>query len=225
MARRAARAFRVDQYMAGQTIAFVRIVDRIATVGERISHARAHRDDGEPGDADRVAEPAFVQQDRIEVVERARGDAGRLLYERAQIHDRIPIQERRECDKTVVVDMPAEREADRGRRRRAGGDHCADHARDLRDDRAGRTVGDAFGDLTADRAAHRIDFGGGDCAVVNVDADERVGVLADAQRRLRASTPAARIVDGEPFRQCARLREAGGHLLDDAVVDEVARDA
>lgn len=106
--------------MSGQTIAFVGVVYRVAVVGDRIAHAGAHRDDGESGDANGVAEPAFVQQHRVEVVEHLGGNAGGPLQHAAQIDGGIPVQERREGDVTVVFDVAAERKTKRGGRGASG---------------------------------------------------------------------------------------------------------
>ena len=185
----AARPLRVDQHMSGQTIAFVGVVYWVAVVGDRIAHAGAHRDDGESGNANGVAEPAFVQQHRVEVVEHLGGNAGVPLQHAAQVNAGIPVQERREGDVTVVLDVAAERKTKRGGRGGVGGggDEFTHHAGDLLDHGLWGGVRHGFGDVTADGAAHRVHLGHRDGAVVNVDADEGMRVLANAQRGLRAA--------------------------------------
>ena len=130
------------------------------------------------------------------------------------------MQERRERHNGVINDMAADGDAD-GRRRwqvriRQIGRACGHQL----GDGAGQDIGRLFRDRVAvrprDDGAMGVDGHRGGQMRVDLDADERACVLADAQRGQRAAPPLAWLGGSVGFR---------GGLLDDAVVDQVAGDA
>ena len=206
--------------MSGQTVCLVGVVDRRAVEGQRIADAGPDGENREVVIPHAAAEPAGVDEQRVDVVVQARGQPGRLLDECGERYPPFPVQERREGYDGVVDDMAADGDAD-GRRRRQ-----------VRIRQISRACGHQFGDgmsqdvgcLFRDRLTVRAGDDGAACVDgdrggqvrVDLDADECARALPDAQRGLRPAAPLAWLGGSVGF--C-------GGLLDDAVVDQVAGDA